>query len=131
MRVWLDSMELFKLVFETTKNLPYEMSKIKSNILDAANSILRNISEGYCRKNLKEYLNFLNISLGSCGELYAGLLSVKEIKLISDEDFEKFDKIHYKVENELIRLIKSLQEKQLKNEWENSFVKEASKKKVL
>ncbi len=80
--------------------------------MDAVHSILRNIAEGYCRKNLKEYLNFLNIALGSCGELFSGIISFKEIELIDEENFEIFDELHYKVENELIALIKSLQNKQ-------------------
>jgi len=69
LRVWDDAILLFKLVYKTNKNFPYELSKSRNNILDAAHSIARNIAEGYCRKNLKEYLNFLNIALGSCGEL--------------------------------------------------------------
>ncbi|MDH7605587.1 MAG: four helix bundle protein [Melioribacter sp.] len=106
LRVWQDAMELFKLIYNITKNLPYEINKIRNNILDAANSIIRNISEGYCRKNLREYLNFLNISLGSCGELNAAMISLKEINVINEKDFEKFDVLHYKVENELIKFDK-------------------------
>ncbi|HED37770.1 MAG TPA: four helix bundle protein [Ignavibacteria bacterium] len=107
-----DAISLFKLVYSTTKNFPFELSKSRNNILDAVHSILRNIAEGYCRKNLKEYLNFLNIALGSCGELFSGIISFKEIELIDEENFEIFDELHYKVENELIALIKSLQNKQ-------------------
>jgi four helix bundle protein len=104
-----------------TKNFPYDLSRSRNNILDAAHSIPRNISEGYCRKNLKEYLNFLNISLGSSGELFAGMVSFNEIEVLNESNFEKFDELHYKVENELISLIKSLQEKQKLGIWENSF----------
>jgi len=58
LRVWEDSILLFKLVYKINKNFPYELSKSRNNILDASNSISLNIAEGYCRKNLKEYLNF-------------------------------------------------------------------------
>ena len=121
LRVWEDSIELFKLVYKITQNFPYELSKSRNNILDASHSISRNISEGYCRKNLKEYLNFLNIALGSCGELFSGMVSFKEIDIIDEKAYEKFDELHYKVENELINLIKSLQQKQKDNSWENQF----------
>lgn len=109
------------MVYSTTKNFPFELSKSRNNILDAVHSILRNIAEGYCRKNLKEYLNFLNIALGSCGELFSGIISFKEIELIDEENFEIFDELHYKVENELIALIKSLQNKQKEGVWKSSF----------
>jgi four helix bundle protein len=102
-------------------NTPYELSKSRNNILDASHSISRNMSEGYSRRNLKEYLNFLNIVLGSCGELFSGMISFKEIEIIDGDIFEKFDELHYKTENELIGLIKSLQQKQKDGGWENQF----------
>jgi len=121
LRVWEDAISLFKLVYKTNKNFPYEVSKSRNNILDAAHSISRNIAEGYCRKNIKEYLNFLNIALGSCGELFSGIISFKVIELINEGDFEILDGLHYKVENELIGLIKSLQTKQNKGDWKDRF----------
>lgn len=121
LRVWEDSVSLFKLVYKTNKNFPYELSKSRNNILDAAHSISRNIAEGYCRKNLKEYLNFLNIALGSCGELFSGIISFKEIELIDESNFEILDELHFKVENELLGLIKSLQKKQNAGDWNDTF----------
>ena len=77
--------------------------------------------EGYCRKNLKEYLNFLNIALGSCGELLSGIISFKAIEQIDEINFEILDELHFKVENELLGLIKSLQKKQNDGDWEDRF----------
>ena len=111
------------MVYELLKDLPYDLSRTKSNLIDAAHSINRNISEGYCRRNIKEYLNFLNIALGSKGELFSGMYGLKEIEKISEKDFERFDELHYQVENELIGLIKSLQAKQKKGDWDDSFAK--------
>jgi four helix bundle protein len=69
LRVWQDSVTLFVLVNRILKYVSYNYNKPKSNTLDAAHSILRNIAEGYCRKSPREYLNFLNYALGSSGEL--------------------------------------------------------------
>ena len=123
LRVWEHSIELYELVYKLTKDFPIQFSRSRNNILDAAQSISRNIAEGYCRKNLKEYLNFLNYSLGSCGELLCGMLSFKKVKIINEKEFERFDELHYQVENELICLVKSLQNKQKDGNWENSFLK--------
>jgi hypothetical protein len=49
------------------------------------------------------------------------MVSFKDIEVLNESNFEKFDELHYKVENELISLIKSLQEKQKHGIWENSF----------
>lgn len=124
LRVWEDSIELFDFVFKIIdkKEFPDSLFKVKSNILDASHSVSRNISEGYCRRNLKEYLNFLNISLGSMGELFSGMLSLKKIKVINDAELDKFDEIHFKTENGLISLIKSLQKKQKEGNWQSSFI---------
>jgi four helix bundle protein len=122
LRVWDDAIVLFKLVYKMASKLPYELSKTKNNIIDASHSISRNIAEGYCRKNLKEYLNFLNIALGSTGELFSGMIAIKEIGKIGPEEFEEFDKLHLKLENELISLIKSLQEKSKQGQWNTSFI---------
>lgn len=43
LRVWQDALELFKLVNEVTKDVPYKLNKSRNNVLDAAHSILRNI----------------------------------------------------------------------------------------
>jgi len=40
---WEDSITLFKLFYQITKNFPFELSKSRNNILDAAHSISRNI----------------------------------------------------------------------------------------
>lgn len=101
LRVWNDFIDLYKFVYFAIKDFPLELSKTRNNILDASNSISRNIAEGYCRRNLKEYLNFLNASLGSVGKLFTGMYSFREIKVLRESDFEIFDELHYKVENEL------------------------------
>jgi four helix bundle protein len=119
--VWQDAIQLFKMVYEMTRQIPYELSKTRNNILDASHSISRNIAEGYCRKNLREYLNFLNISLGSCGELLSGMISFREIDAINEENFDRFDKLHFKTENGLLKLIKALQAKENKGDWKNKF----------
>jgi len=59
---------------------------------------------------------------GSCGELLSGMISLTKVDALSKENFDKFDKLHFKVENELLSLIKSLQVKQKSGDWEDSFV---------
>ena len=62
--------------------------------------------------------------MGSAGELFSGMYSFKEISKITEEEFEKFDELHYRVENELISLIKSLQKKQKDGVWQATFLEE-------
>jgi four helix bundle protein len=94
---------------------------VAANTIDAAHSISRNISEGYCRRSLKEYLNHLNIALGSCGEFHSCYESFKQAGHISDDEYEQLDTLHYKVENELLKLIESLQKKKKDEVWDDTF----------
>jgi four helix bundle protein len=100
---------------------PFELKKVASNSIDAAHSISRNISEGYCRRSLKEYLNHLNFALGSCGEFHSCYESFRQAGQITEDDYERLDRLHYKVENALLKLIESLQKKQKDGEWEDNI----------
>lgn len=40
---------------------------------------------------------------------------------ISKEEFEELDTLHYKVENQLIKLIESIQKKKINDDWEDTF----------
>ncbi len=71
LRVWQDAASLYVLACKIFADFPFELKKVAGNSIDAAHSISRNISEGYCRRSLKEYLNYLNIALGSCGEFHS------------------------------------------------------------
>ena len=121
LRVWQDSVELYVLACKIFTNFPFEIKKVASNNIDAAHSISRNIAEGYCRRSLKEYLNHLNIALGSCGEFHSCYVSCHHADQIGLDEFEQLDELHYKVENQLIKLIASLQKKQKDEPWENNF----------
>lgn len=121
LRVWHDAIELFVISSKMFKGFPYEMSRIVSNTLDACHSVSRNIAEGYCRKSINEYLNFLNIGLGSCGEFHSSYYSLYKAEQLSDEDFRTLDELHFKVENQLLKLIESLQKKRKEGDWDDSF----------
>ena len=121
LRVWQDAVSLYVLACNIFTNFPFELKKVAANSIDAAHSISRNISEGYCRRSLKEYLNHLNIALGSCGEFHSCCFSCKQAQQISEDEYERLDQLHYKVENALLKLIESLQKKQAEKQWEDKL----------
>ena len=121
LRVWQDAVSLYILACRILSSFPFELKKVAANTIDAAHSISRNISEGYCRRSLKEYLNHLNIALGSCGEFHSCYESFKQAGQITDEEYERLDQLHYKVENSLLKLIESLQKKQKDKVWEDNL----------
>lgn len=124
LRVWQDSISLFVLILKDFKGFPFEFKKIASQQMAAADSIHRNIAEGYCRRSIREYVQFLYVALASLGETVSGIFASKAGTLISQEQFERLDSLCYKLENELIRLIKSLEKKKHKGDWIDHMVKE-------
>lgn len=67
LKVWQKGQEIFLLLNEVLNES--KMFFFKDQILRAALSISNNIAEGFERKSNKEYIYFLYVSKGSCGEV--------------------------------------------------------------
>jgi len=115
LEAWQRGMDLFALAYELSNNIGD--FKLKSQFRDAAQSVSANIAEGYGRRSLPEYIQYLYIAKGSLGESLTRAIGLTTVKLISAEDFERFDELHYEIENKLLRLIESLEAKRQTNDW--------------
>ena len=73
LRVWNDAVESYVLNYKIFRKIPWELKKVASQAIASSDSVHRNIAEGYCRRSINEYLQFLNIALGSLGESVSGL----------------------------------------------------------
>ena len=96
--------------------------KIRDQVLDSAFSISSNLAEGYCRKSIKEYIQFVNVALGSCGENYSQMYALLKSGEISQTTFDEFDGRHYSVETKLINLAKALSKKmKTGQDWNSDY----------
>lgn len=120
--VWQDAVEYYSLPCRVFRPWPYELRRVAADQIASADSIHRNIAEGYCRRSIKEYLQALNIALASAGESVSGLHACLKAEQISKEHFTAADELAYKLENGLKRLIESLQRKRDEGTWDESFV---------
>ena|ERR1700744_5415246 len=119
LEAWQRGMDLFALSFQLSRKV--SDLKLKSQFQDAAQSVSANIAKGYGRRSLAEYLQFLYIAKGSLAEALTRAIGLQAIKLVSPDDFEKFDQLHYEVENKLLRLIESLEKKRSTNDWSTTL----------
>jgi four helix bundle protein len=119
LEAWQRGMDLFVMAFRLSAAV--SDLKLKSQFRDAAQSISANIAEGYGRRSLPEYLQFLYIAKGSLAETLTRAIGLQNVKFISAGDFENFDKLHYEVENKLLRLIESLENKRGTSEWRDTL----------
>jgi four helix bundle protein len=122
--VWQDAIAFYVLTSRVFGQGPYLLRRVASQQIASVDSIHRNVAEGYCRRSLKEYLQFLNIALASAGESVSGLHAFRSANQITEAEFETLDAAAWKLENGLKRLIESLQRKATEGDWETSFVKE-------
>jgi len=127
LRVWNDAIDFYVQTCSVFRGFPYDLKRVVSQSIASSDSVHRNIAEGYCRRSIREYLNFLNIALGSLGESVSGLYAYRKSKQISEEDFQKLDALAFKLENGLLKLVQSLEQKRDRGEWiDNLMVKESN-----
>jgi len=122
LNVWREAVELYvfeKGILDQIRGISF---KIKDQILASGFSISSNLAEGYCRKSIKEYIQFVNVALGSAGENYSQMFALLKSEEISQSTFDEFDKRHYGVENKLINLAKSLSKKmKTGQDWNSDY----------
>ena len=95
---WQKAREIVKAVYVLTKRDGIKTDfSLKDQMRRAANSVMLNIAEGFCRKSHKEFKQFLAISLGSMAELETQLIISNNIGYIEqrelDDFLEKLDRI--------------------------------------
>jgi four helix bundle protein len=115
--VWQKAIELFALVWRIAFVESVMDFKLRAQVADAARSISANISEGYGRRSINEYIQFLYYALGSLAEPMTRAIGLKQTKQISAARFHEFDLLHYEVENRLLRLIDKLEQKREDEDW--------------
>ena len=117
LRVWEDAIEYYVKTCQCFRKLRYDLRRVAAQAVASADSVHRNIAEGYCRRSINEYLNFLKIALGSLGESVSALHAYRKAEQLSVEDFERLDSIAYKLDNELLKLVESLEQKKEQGDW--------------
>lgn len=108
--VWQKSISLVKEIYKITDNFPKsELYCLTSQMRRCAVSIPSNIAEGYKRKNIGEYVQFLSIADASAAELETQIIIAKE--LYTKIDFSIPFSLLDEVQKMLIVMIKKLNAK--------------------
>jgi len=86
--VWRKADELAFQIYRITKDFPWEeRSGITSQLRRSALSVPTNIAEAMGRQNKNETRQFINIALGSVGEVEYLLSFSQRLSFISDDSF--------------------------------------------
>jgi four helix bundle protein len=122
LRVWGDAIEFYVMNSSIFMKFPIELKRVASQAIASCDSIHRNIAEGYCRRTIKEYLNFLTIAKGSLGESVSGIHAYYKAGQLDKNQFELLDELAFKLENGLLKLIESIEKKNEEGTWNNSVM---------
>jgi len=110
--VWQKSMDFVTEIYKETKKFPKEeLFGLTSQMRRSAVSIPSNISEGFGRQGLNDYLRFLNIGIASLFELQTQVEISCNLEYITKEKFTKLYESSREIERMLSSLIRKLKQK--------------------
>ena len=82
--------ELSKKIYPITQRGEFKYdTRFVQQIRAAVGSIMDNIAEGFERTGNKEFLNFLYIAKGSCGEVRSQLIRANDLGYMTKEEYDE------------------------------------------
>jgi len=110
LKVWQKSIDLVKKIYEITESFPKsEMYGLSGQMRRSAVSIPSNIAEGYKRRNLGEYIQFLSIADASAAELETQIIISKSLYV--NISYSETESLLEEVQKMLFAVIKVLKTK--------------------
>lgn len=101
--------ELSKKIYPITNREGLKSDyRFVQQIRAAAGSIMDNIAEGFERTGNKEFLNFLYIAKGSCGEVRSQLIRANDVGYLTSEEYEELYTECRKLSAGIMNFIKEL-----------------------
>ena len=114
-RSWRKSRELTKQIYVITSQGNFKRDfGLRDQIRKASVSIVSNIAEGFERGGDQEFLQFLAIAKGSCGEVRAQLYIALDQGYLQREDFETLSTLATEISRLLSGFMKYLQQSSLR-----------------
>ena len=110
-KVWQDAVAYASYVYEVTGKMPwFEKKGLCDQLQRAVVSISSNIAEGAGRPTDADFAHFLDMALGSANEVETQLLISKNLKYISEEQYNLLINILTGIQKQLTGLIASIRQ---------------------
>lgn len=90
LKIWQQAKQIALMVYDFTEQRTFYRDRILADQMRrAAVSIMANIAEGFERGNNKEFIQFLFVSKGSCGELRSHLILAYERHYLTPDQYQE------------------------------------------
>lgn len=110
--VWQKSVDFVTTIYRITSSFPAaEKFGLTNQLRRAAVSIPSNIAEGNLRRSNLDYLQFLKIARGSCGEIETQLIISKNLGILSLKEYEILERYIIEIIKMLNGLISAIKNK--------------------
>ena len=107
--IWQLARALSKEIYLITNKSEFQRDiRFLSQIRAAVGSIMDNIAEGFERTGNKEFLNFLYIAKGSCGEVRSQLIRANDVGYLTKEEYEELYTACRKLSASIMNFIKEI-----------------------
>lgn len=103
---WQKAGKLTMLIFDYLKSC--KNYSFRDQMFRAVISIMNNIAEGFERQSNKEFIRFLYIAKGSCGEVRSMLYVAIRLKYVNEKQFNEMYTLSIETSKLIAALIKSL-----------------------
>ena len=118
---WKEARVLNRVIRELIREKRFQRNfGLVSQIERSAGSIMDNIAEGFERGGNREFIQFLYISKGSCGELRSQIYIALDDGYINNEEFNLITNYCIKISNLIFKLIEYLKKSELKGQKFNN-----------
>ena len=107
--IFQDARKLCKEVYIITKEGEFSKdSRFVQQIHASAGSVMDNIAEGFERDGNKEFINFLYIAKGSCGEVRSQIIRASDVGFIDNETAKRLYNDCLNLSKSISKFIKSI-----------------------
>jgi four helix bundle protein len=120
LRAWQKADDLACAIFAEMERPPKKPYWLVSQATRAAVSVAANIAEGNSRGSLGDYRRFLDIALGSLGEVEYYLHFMRRNALLTTQAADSLDALQSEAGKLLVGLFKALKAKAREGSWDRS-----------